>query len=71
MKMIGECRGCGFFDTEHKFCIANIKSRCIIKNEEVFCPCRICIVKGMCHDPCEDLIQYIHGYVDKHCIGGI
>lgn len=43
-----QCIGCGDYENE-----------CIIKYiEKGECPCRICLVKTMCEDACEEFILF-------------
>jgi hypothetical protein len=54
-----ECEGCrtytgnGLYNDGSPEC-------CLYKPDE--CPCRICIVKSMCADPCEPFIGYEQRY---------
>ena len=51
-----ECRGCSAYYGE--------KSRCIVKLDPHIniyeCPCRICLVKGVCIDPCQKFRDYLN-----------
>lgn len=52
-----ECRGCMMFEKENKEC----EIRVIPYMPKVgHCPCKTCLVKGMCQNECTDFIQYKH-----------
>jgi len=53
-----ECRGCSVYHGEAS------QSKCLVqisrgKADLKDCPCRICLVKGICSDPCQDFVDFL------------
>jgi len=66
---IKECKGCKeytrplIYFKNLKRCKSHLKPSFINKkNETMKCPCSICLVKGICKNACDKIIEYNHLY---------
>ena len=54
-KIQNKCRGCKMFDKENDECEIKVIP---YMSEVGHCPCKTCLIKGMCENECETFIQY-------------
>jgi len=63
--MSGECKGCHLYYGKK-----GNPSKCLVRALPYVdvdeCPCRICLVKGICNDTCEDFSEYLKGKRGKY-----
>lgn len=52
MKNHEECQGCLLKQSIPLY-------KCTIKEDAIKCPCQLCMIKGICRNPCESFIEFL------------
>ncbi len=54
--MKNDCEGCNMYDEEHNACLTDLEYYPDLLER---CPCRICVVKVVCNNVCEDYQEVV------------
>ena len=46
------CKGCILYDGLEYICVVKPSYK------DIECPCKTCLIKGVCHESCEKFIEY-------------